>query len=286
MPPTDEPRQGDHVFNDVAIAVTRPFEIIKAMRSADADGQHFVHEHLLCTYSFLRRATYTPEFRAAREFSATGGMESTLRVLAEIRERFPRAASVTGAQLRALHDRNSAEFGAAATRFEIAFLRTVSRCLETLLRSGDTPTASHAGTNPGIVYQQMFDDAYDPAAALRVVADSRLRETPNSRGVIDRWIGGVVETLTTPPLWREPYRALPAYGKTLPSTAAERIIHTIGSALLRLDSAKTRGLSLTMTMTNELLSNGRQRSADLERKFGALLSLIHQRLQQVQHQHL
>jgi hypothetical protein len=282
MPTSHEPLQGDHVINDVRTAVLRPFEIIRSLHSADVDGQHFLHDHLVSTYSFLRGAVESHD--AARAFVATGGMESTLRALSELRPRFPRAAAVTAAQLRALHDQNSSEFGTAASRFEIAILDTVQDCLEGLVSARRSGTPARFGMAPGIVYQQMFDAAYDPAAALRVVADSRGRESASSRGVIDQWMGRVVDTLDTPPRWREPYQALPTYAKDSgPSAGPERTIHEIGLALLRMESAKTRGLSLTTTLRNELLSNHRTMSPPLERQFGAMLSLIHGRLQQFGH---
>jgi hypothetical protein len=48
---TATPKQGDHVFNAVDTALMRPFETVKSLRSPIIQGQHFVHDYLLQSYS-------------------------------------------------------------------------------------------------------------------------------------------------------------------------------------------------------------------------------------------
>lgn len=51
MSATATPKQGDHVFNAVDTALMRPFETVKSLRSPIIQGQHFVHDYLLQSYS-------------------------------------------------------------------------------------------------------------------------------------------------------------------------------------------------------------------------------------------
>src|SRR6059058_1268886 len=69
------PKQGDHVFNAVEIAIMRPFESIRALRSALVDGEHFLHDYLLHSYSMARNMADAPVLVAARNLVALAGAE-------------------------------------------------------------------------------------------------------------------------------------------------------------------------------------------------------------------
>jgi hypothetical protein len=49
------PKQGDHVFNPVETPIIRPFETIRSLRSTFVDGEHFIHDYLLHSYSMAKR---------------------------------------------------------------------------------------------------------------------------------------------------------------------------------------------------------------------------------------
>src|SRR3954464_14831551 len=111
--PIFDPRQGDHVFNDVSTALSKPFDTVKAFHSPHVDGQEFLYTNLLFTYSLVRQASVEPALLSARELVATADMERTSRALDPLRSRYPDVAAVNPNLLRNLHALNAKRFGAA-----------------------------------------------------------------------------------------------------------------------------------------------------------------------------
>jgi hypothetical protein len=82
------PRQGDHVFNDLSLALLRPFDIIQSLTSAHVDGRHFIHDYLLHAYSLAKTMADAPPLSQARTLAAFAGDEqNALREIAALRPR-------------------------------------------------------------------------------------------------------------------------------------------------------------------------------------------------------
>ncbi|MBI4909056.1 MAG: hypothetical protein HY820_35875 [Acidobacteria bacterium] len=146
--PEDTPKQGDHVFNAIETAILGPVETIRGLRSAIVDGQHFLHDYLLISYSLARRIADSPALVAARKYVASGGAEEdAVREIAALRTRRPKLARITPALLRDMHQRNATQFGAAAERFELEALSTVIQALEAAIapRTGGAARTASPG---------------------------------------------------------------------------------------------------------------------------------------------
>src|SRR5438309_2125078 len=151
------PKQGDHVFNAVEIAIMRPFESIRALRSALVDGEHFLHDYLLHSYSMARNMADAPILVAARNLVALAGAEEdSLREISALRSRYPALARVSSQLLREIHLQNSNQFGAASRRFEFEFLREVQQSLETAVAPAAAKPPATLTPSPGIASQQML----------------------------------------------------------------------------------------------------------------------------------
>lgn len=274
------PKQGDHVFNAVETAILRPFDTIRSLRSAHIDGQHFLQDYLLNSYSLVRMQAEAPVLIAAREFVASAGAEEeALRELKSLSMRHPALMRVTPSVLREIHTQNSVKFGNAAERFEIEVLRAVQHSLEAAVAPrGAPPPRTGASPSPGIAYQQMLDAAYDPAAALVVITNSMSRENPPLQGAFQPLIFRIAESLETPGMWKEPYansdkeRLSPA-GKTVTGNT----ITGIRDVFMKLDYLKGPSMAFAAWIRDEIARNARSPGAGAG--YGAMLHLLHGQLQ-------
>ena len=132
MSATATPKQGDHVFNAGDTALMLPFETVKSLRSPIIEGQHFVHDYLLQSYSMARQIAEVAILVAARNLVASAGAEEdALRELLNLRPRYPALVRINSVVLRVVHQRNSDRFGAAAARYEFEVLSSIQQALET-----------------------------------------------------------------------------------------------------------------------------------------------------------
>lgn len=271
------PRQGDHVFNSLETAVMRPFDVIASLQSPHVSGQYFIYDYLLHSYSLAKQTAESPALTAARRFAATAsGHESAQRLLASLRSRYPSLTRVSGAMLQTIHTQNAEQFGAAVTRFELEFLTALYQALEKTM-AANGPKAPGFAPNPGIAYQQMLDSAYDPAAALAVIASSAAREDPAVQGQFHGVVVAIADTLDRPGMWKDPY--LNYRGGAASATGGA--VQAIGDALLQLDSLKAPGVTFTVWARDEIANHARASSPKTESDFGAMLSLLYRHLQQM-----
>jgi len=270
-------KQGDHIFNFLETPILRPFDTIKSLRSAYVDGEHFVQDYLLHSYSLTRQVAEKPVLVEARKYSASAGAEEdALRELAALRPKYPSLARLNAALLREIHLRNSDEFGDAATRYEIELLSAVGEALEAAFAAPAAPAGRPVRTaSPGIAYQQMFNAAYDPAAALVVIVTSMARETASAQGVFHPLIAAIAETLDRPGMWREAYAG---YREDRHTKTGE-IITSIREVLTSLEVLKAQGVMMGTYVKNELAQKSRAQQGQDD--YGAMLHLIHTWLQQM-----
>lgn len=271
------PKQGDHVFNAVDTALIRPFETLRSLRSPLIEGQHFVPDYLLHSYSMAKQIAELPILAAGRKLVASAGAEDdALRELLELRSRYPALARINSAVLRDVHKRNSDRFGSAAARYEFEVLSAIQLALETAVAPPTAPPR-RAGTpaNPGIAFQQMLDAAYDPAAALVVITNSASRETTAVQGTYHPVIAGLADTLERPLMWRDPFAT---FREERP-TATGRMIMTIRDVLMRMDLLKAQSVTFGNWLRGEIAQKRRPPQTDAV--FGSMLHLIHARLQQM-----
>ena len=73
MSATATPKQGDHVFNAVDTALMGPFETVKLFRSPIIEGQHFVYDYLLHSYSMAKQIAEAPILAAGRKLESEIG---------------------------------------------------------------------------------------------------------------------------------------------------------------------------------------------------------------------
>lgn len=270
------PKQGDHVFNAIETALLKPFETIQALRSELVEGTYFIHDYLLTSYSVAKNIAGAPTLVQARSLIATAGAEdAALREISALMSRFPGLARlVTPAVLRQIHTENADNFGAAALRFEIELLKTVNHALEAVV----APVAARAPLqtqNSGIAYQQMLGSAFDPAAALVVIINSVAQEPAPHQSTFHRLVYDIAETLDRPATWKEPYAA---FRGDRPSKTAG-LITQIADVLLRIDQFRSQSAAFGLSIQSEITHKGQ--SDEARTKYGAMLHLLHMRLQQM-----
>lgn len=271
------PKQGDHVFNAIDSAIMRPFETIRSLRSPVIDGQQFIYTFLLHSYSLAKQLAEMPVHAASRKYVASAGDEhEALRLIGALRGRFPSLARVSAALLREIHVQNSDLYGDAAARFETEALRALQQALEIAVAPANTPPAPMTPEpRPGIAFQQMLNAAYDPAAALAVIADSVSSESSAVQSRFHGVIVALAETLDRPGMWRDPYTA---FHEERPSTTGS-IVNGIGDALRQLESLKSPGVTFSNWIKDEIANHAR--SAQAEADYGSMLHLVYARLQQI-----
>jgi hypothetical protein len=270
------PKQGDHVFNAVDAAVLRPYETMFSLRTALVDGQQFVHDYLLHSYSLARDIARNQVFVAARKYVATAGSEQeALRELSRLASRHPALRNITPSLLRDVHTRNAERFGAAAAEYEIEVLLAVRQALERAVAPAGVRPAARSTRGPGLAFQHLLDTAYDPAAALSVITSSMAAEQPGIQSNYHSVIISVAETLNRPGAWKEPYASFRENRRT---NTGETITN-IGNALLRMDGLKAQSLVLTKWISDEIAQKARTPGADAI--FGSMIHLLHTRLQQM-----
>jgi len=270
------PKQGDHVFNSVEAEVLRPFETLRSLKSEHVDGRTFLHDYLLATYTFALNLAETRELRTARDLSASAGAEAdALRLLSTQGRRYPSLLTITPDVLRSAHLHNAERFGAAVARYEVQVLSTVQQALERAVAPAAPRPHSGISPTPGIAFQQMLGSAYDPAAALVVIATSAFAEIPQIQAAFHAVILRIAETLDRPGMWREPYLGF----SELQKTKTGEIIGTIRTALRWIDQRGEQSKALAFMIGREISTA--PHTAATEAAFGGMLHLIHMRLQQL-----
>ena len=69
------PKQGDHVFNDVATAILSPFETIASFGMSRGSGRDFIARYLLHTHHLAKELAGKPILQTARKWSASAGAQ-------------------------------------------------------------------------------------------------------------------------------------------------------------------------------------------------------------------
>lgn len=275
MAATTTPKQGHHVFNAIDIALLRPFERIRSLRSTEVDGQHFLNDYLLYCYSLAKTMADTSVAVAARQFVATASAEeNALREIARLRWRYPMLARITPEFLPDVHVRNSDQFGAACDRYERQVLTLVHRSLETALTMKRGKPSDAGMPMASIACQQMLNAAYDPAAALIVVTNSMLMEAQTIQGALHRPITCIADTLERRAMWREAFLTF----REIRDSATGNIIGGIRDVLTKIELLKAQSMTFTALITNEI--QRKSQSGEAAEEFGAMLHLLHARLQQ------
>ncbi len=268
------PKQGDHVFNDVATAILSPFEIIGSANLSRGTGRDFIQRYLLHTHNLAKELADRAVLRTMRRFSASeGGQDDALRELGKLAGRYPRLASLNPGVLHGIHVKNSTAFGAATRRYEVALLTELRQSIEATL-AGRRSTSPR---NSGIAFQQMLDAAYDPAAALVAITLSMYNETTQLQGAFLPVILDLVEALDRPGLWKEPYKNF----RESKTTATGALIHEIGLAQLNLDSMKAPGSLFTSNLSDEIAAGPRFQPQQTQSEYGEMLHKLHQHLQRL-----
>ena len=184
---------------------------------------------------------------------------------------------MTTSRFREVHESNAAHFGAAALRFEIALLTAVREALGIAVTpAGERGRRSPVYASAGIAYQQLIDAAYDPAAALRVIA-ATFRKGGSAQGAFQQWFVAVADTLDQPPLRKTPYLAF----RESPPALTGRRLNEIRDGLFQLDILKAKGMSFSMLVQTELMHSAKTASPHQQDTHSAILHLVHERLQQI-----
>ena len=276
------PKQGDHVFNAVETAILAPFETIRSLRSPLVDGQHFLYDYLLHSYSIAKNIADAFTGLAARSLSASAGAEQdALREMGKLSGQHVALRRVDAQRLREIHLQNASDFGSAARRFEVELLKTVQQALQVAV-APRAPRARLPDTIPGIACQQMLAAAYDPGSALIVVMDRMCGEPVPAQSLFHPVIVGIVQTLDRPAMWMTPYQNFKEPRETAgreprPTIAAIRKIREV---LARVEAFKAQSSVFAALLKNEIAHKGR--SAGAEETFGAMLHLLHARVSQMQ----
>lgn len=240
----------------------RPFAAMDELKSAHADGRQFVADHLRALRGWIRNLTDSAALVKARKLSAfDGAEEDALRLIRGLTGRFPALARVNEALLRKVHAENARQFGAAALAFEMEFLLAVQEVLE----GGTRATAL-----VGIAYQQVLGNAYDPAAALVMVAKSASTENAATTPVFHGLIASLADTLERPGMWREPYAGF----REARTTATAEMVLTIRDGLVALEAVQVPGLSMSSLIRDEIKQTERK-----GQEFSGLVFLLNQRVE-------
>ena len=272
------PKQGDHVFNAVTEAILHPFETIRSLPSPDVDGGHFLHSYLLHTYSVVKQAVENHELDMARQLVATAGADQdALKELSRLRNQYPAFAQVTSDRLRQIHTSNSTQFGAAAKRYEVEFLKAIMESLQAAVAPDQAGPRHPRTASPGIAYQQLIDAAYDPAAALVVVASNVARESIPGQRAFDAVIVSLAETFDQPARWDDPFTT---FAENRPTNTG-KIIVLIRNVRLQLKYMKTPGFSLERWIAAEIAKTTQGAPPRIASECGAILHLLHQQLQRM-----
>jgi hypothetical protein len=272
------PKQGDHVFNDVAATILHPFETIRSLRSPDVEGSQFLHSYLLHTYSLVKQAVENHDLDTARQLVATVGAEQdALKEVSRLRNQYPALAQVTGDRLRKIHSSNSSQFGAAAQRYEVEFLKAIRESLEVAVAPNQARTRHPRTASPGIAYQQLIDAAYDPAAALIVVTSNMARESTQVQRTFDAVIVALADTLDKPAQWEDPFTS---FAENRPTNTG-KIIVLIRNVRLHLKYMNTPGFSLERWIAAEIAKTAQLALPRMAAECGAMLHLLHQQLQRM-----
>jgi hypothetical protein len=270
------PRQGDHVFNDLSLALLRPFDIIQSLTSPHVDGRHFIHDYLVHAHGLVKTMADAPKLSEARTLAAfAGDEENALREIAALRTRNPALARITPPFLRTIHDHNSNTFGDAGRRYDVEVLTAVQQSLQAAVAPAAPAAAASRTAAAGIACQQMIAAAYDPAAALIVITDSVSQEPTQGQPNFHRTIAAIADTLDKPAMWKDPYEN---FRESRP-TATGKKIDLILEVLRRMDLLKAQSSAFTGMIANEIRHKATAPKAAEE--YGAMLHLLHMRLQQM-----
>ena len=218
----------------------------------------------------------TPILITARKLVATSGAEEeALREIANLRFRYPALTRVGPPLLREVHLRNSDQFGDAAARVDFELLSAVQESLESAAAPVAARPAGAMRSSPGIACQQMLAAAYDPAAALVVIANSMSRETPLVQPIFHSVILQIAQTLDRPGMWQDPYATL---RKDRPS-ATGKIVSDIRDMLRRIDLLKMQSTTFATLIKEEIAQKAR--SPQAESVYGPMLHVLHAQLQRM-----
>src|SRR4051794_6890556 len=232
MSSASTPKQGDHIFNAVDTAIMRPFDTIRSLRSGLVNGQHFLHDNLLISFSRARAMADNSELKSARAYSASSGAEEdALRFLSAMSSRYPALRRVTPDALRTAHSLNAERFGKASERFEFELLWAVQQALERAVTPAGAGPAAGRTPSVSIAFQKMLGAAYDPAAALVVIATSTFKEIPAMQSAFHTVLVKIAETLDRPGMWKEPYSGF----NDVRTSNTREIVETIRKALGAID---------------------------------------------------
>jgi hypothetical protein len=276
------PKQGDHVFNAVETAILAPFETIRSLRSAVTEGQHFLYDYLLHSYSIAKNMAEAFTGTGARILSASAGAEQdALREIGKLSAQYPVLGRVNAQGLREIHLQNASEFGLRARRFEVELLKSVQQALEVAVAQR-APRAAAPPAVPGIACQQMLAAAYDPGSALIVVVDRISGEATPAQGVLHPLILDIAKTLDRPGMWSTPYENFrePRESAGRDSRPTVDAIRKIREVFARIEGFKAQSSVFAGLVKNEIAQKAH--SAGAEEAFGAMLNLLYARLAQMQ----
>lgn len=262
MSDNSTPKQGDHVFNDLSTAIVRPFETIKSL----PEGRMFIFEHLVKFDDSMRELSERADLQESRKFTAMDGDEQ------DAFQRPPaQFQSLSRTELQTLHNANAAAFGEAASRYELATLEVVYSLVEQAIAPG-TPQLPNCGN----AFQQMFQSAYDPAAALVLILSRTKREAPPKQTPCYNVAFQVMQSLQRPANWGLPYA-----NPTDTSTATGRMIDGIGSSMRKLESMRMLGMSMTERMRIEMSPYLRETASKRSGELSRTLHALHGRIQKL-----
>jgi hypothetical protein len=277
-------KQGDHVFNMLEGSILRPFETIASFHSPDVNGELFLHDFLPLSYTMARQIVADVIWRTARTLVAKpGDEEELLRDLAKLKARFPVLMRVDAAKLRDAHLRNATQFGLASARFEWECLNALLESLTAAVNAAARPDAGVGAltksSSPIIGFMSMMDAAYDPAAALVVIAKAASAEGMMEQGAIQKLIVAVSDSIDRPAVWREPYLAY----RESRTTQTGETIGRIRAVLDQFPQVKIKGQTFLLQMQAEVTNpqKGRLKPEEWTGVFGSMIHLLYARIQQI-----
>ncbi|MDZ7638960.1 MAG: hypothetical protein U5J83_12060 [Bryobacterales bacterium] len=285
------PRQGDHVFNDLATVVTRPFDLVSSLGENVNPSRFTLRDFMPVALSEIGRMWSDPRYVQGRTLTSNPLSEPlVLRILEGAAPRHPAFQRISAKVMKQSHARNSTAFGIAGHKFALEVLATMLNALTLAVeRPGSViPTNLLRGSGaripswPLIATQSLVKTSFDPAAALVHVLHTAHLEGTGVMGSALPFAATIAETVEPwrPEQWVEVFQ-----NRRIPSTSnAGRSVACMAAMWDFLQELQAYRINTILTrMVSEIASpvKGRVTDGEWQRAYAEAIAAIHMRMQQL-----
>lgn len=290
-PQENLPHQGDHVFNDLATVVTRPFDLVSSLAENANPSEFNLRDFMPVTLSEIGGMWSDPRYIQGRTLTSDPLSEpGVLRILDGAAQRYPAFHRISAESLRKSHARNSTAFGNAGYRFALEVLATMLNVLTLAVeRPGAViPTNLLRGSGaripswPLMATQSLVKASFDPAAALIFVIHTANLEGAAAMGSALPFAATIAETVEPwkPEQWAEVFqnRRIP------PTSNAGRAVAIMAAMWDFLRELQAYRINAILTrMVSEIASpvKGRVADGEWQRAYAEAIAAIHMRMRQL-----